>query len=95
MDALLSYLKKEQHKMLVMLEKMVEAESPSTDKAALDRFGKMVGDIAPWDECSCSILRFAADGQPSSGRVSVQFRTNGRPDPPLGTPGHGLGLRHH
>jgi glutamate carboxypeptidase len=46
MDALLSYLQDERKNMLAMLQRLVEAESPSTDKAAVDRLGEMVGAIA-------------------------------------------------
>ncbi len=44
MDALLSYLKSQQADMLALLREMVEAESPSTDKAAVDRCGEMVAE---------------------------------------------------
>src|SRR3972149_5562643 len=45
LDNLSLNLRKHQDKMLRMLRQMVEAESPSTDKAAVDRFSKMVGAI--------------------------------------------------
>ncbi len=41
-NQLLNYLRSQQDEMLVMLQRFVEAESPSTDKIALDRFGKTV-----------------------------------------------------
>ncbi len=46
MDAILSYLQKEQKNMLAALRMFVEAESPSTAKISLDRFGKVVGNLA-------------------------------------------------
>lgn len=42
MDGLLSYLQSQQADLLRLLREMVEAESPSTDKAAVDRFGERV-----------------------------------------------------
>ncbi len=46
MDSILSTLQAQQGEMVKMLRRLVEAESPSTDKAAVDRFGAMVGKIA-------------------------------------------------
>lgn len=46
MDAILSYLQKEQKNMLATLRMFVEAESPSTAKISLDRFGEVVGKVA-------------------------------------------------
>jgi glutamate carboxypeptidase len=43
MDTLLELMRRRQPEMLGMLRLLVECESPSTDKAAVDRFGKMVG----------------------------------------------------
>jgi len=44
MDAILKRLQKQQPQMLRMLQRFVEAESPTTDKAAVDRFGKIVAE---------------------------------------------------
>ncbi len=46
MDSILRTLQAQQGEMVKMLRRLVEAESPSTDKAAVDRFGTMVGGIA-------------------------------------------------
>ena len=46
MDSILHALQAQQGEMVKMLRRLVEAESPSTDKAAVDRFGAMVGEIA-------------------------------------------------
>ena len=46
MDSILRYLRNQQNNMLEMLGRFVEAESPSTDKPSVDRFGEMVGEIA-------------------------------------------------
>jgi len=46
MDPLLRYLRNEQNDMVTMLRRFVNAESPSTDKAPLDRFAAMVGEVA-------------------------------------------------
>ena len=46
MDSILRTLQAQQGEMVKMLRRLVEAESPSTDKAAVDRFGAMVGGIA-------------------------------------------------
>ena len=44
MDPLLRYLKSQQSAMLALLRELVETESPSTDKAAVDRLGVMVAE---------------------------------------------------
>ena len=85
MDALLSYLRKEQHHMLVMLRRLVEAESPSTDKAALDRFGEMVGDIA---RSMNGHVRYYGSRQTGK-HLRAEFRLDSRP-----TAGHILLLGH-
>ncbi len=46
MDSILRTLQAQQGEMVKMLRRLVEAESPSTDKAAVDRFGAMLGGIA-------------------------------------------------
>jgi glutamate carboxypeptidase len=46
MDTLQAYLRNELNRMLAMLRVFVEAESPSTEKAAVDRFGNMVAQTA-------------------------------------------------
>lgn len=46
MDSILRTLQAQQGEMLKMLRRLVEAESPSTDKAAVDRFGAMLDGIA-------------------------------------------------
>ncbi|OFW28525.1 MAG: peptidase M20 [Acidobacteria bacterium RIFCSPLOWO2_12_FULL_60_22] len=46
MDALLLCLKQQQDEMLAMVKRMVEVESPSTEKTAVDHFGEMVATIA-------------------------------------------------
>ena len=46
MDALLRALTSQQNEMLTVLRQLVEAESPSTDKPAVDRCGERVGAIA-------------------------------------------------
>ena len=46
MDALLRVLTQQQEEMVKTLRRLVEAESPSTDKAAVDRLGEFVGGIA-------------------------------------------------
>ena len=45
MDALLKMLQGEKEPMLALLRRLVEVESPSTDKAAADCFGKMVAEV--------------------------------------------------
>ncbi len=46
MDSILRTLQAQQGEMVKMLRRLVEAESPSTDKAAVDHFGAMIGGIA-------------------------------------------------
>ena len=46
MDALLQTLQAQRKPMLALLRRFVEMESPSTDKAAVDRFGKFVVAVA-------------------------------------------------
>ncbi|MGH9783644.1 MAG: M20 family metallopeptidase, partial [Terriglobia bacterium] len=46
MDVLLRTLKGQTDDMLALLRRLVEAESPSTDKAAVDRLGKLVAAVA-------------------------------------------------
>ena len=46
MDTLLKALQAQQDDMLALLRRLVETESPSTDKAAVDRCGKLVADVA-------------------------------------------------
>jgi glutamate carboxypeptidase len=80
MDLILNYLQNEQNSMLAMLRRFVEAESPSTDKASVDRFGVMVGNVARrmggrvrfYDSCcSGNHLRaeFRFDSRPAVGQI--------------------------
>ena len=46
MDVLLQSLQKQRKPMLALLQRFVEMESPSTDKAAVDRFGRLVAATA-------------------------------------------------
>ena len=75
MDALLSYLNKEQHHMLAMLRRLVEAESPSTDKPSVDRFGEMVGDIARSMKAD---VRYYASRR-TGNHLRAEFRLNSGP----------------
>lgn len=70
MDALLSYAQKRQDSMLKMLHRFVEFESPSTDKPALDRFGKLVGSTARRINGRVRIYRSAQTGN----HLRAEFR---------------------
>ena len=77
MDNLSLNLRKHQDAMLRMLRQMVETESPSTDKAAVDRFSKMVGAILRTMDAQVRVCPSRQTGNHL--RAEFRFHT-GRPE---------------
>jgi len=70
MDTLLRALTRQQPEMLAMLGRFVECESPSTDKAAVDRFGKMLAAILREAGARVSTIRSPSTGD----HLRAEFR---------------------
>lgn len=75
MDVLLKTLEGQTDDMLALLRRLVETESPSTDKAAVDRLGKLVAGVARRQGAS---VRFYPS-QTTGNHLRAEFRFDSRP----------------